>query len=302
MAKLSQKGLLGIALLLSFATAALIYNYLQQAVEKPVAVDGELVIVAKVDIPPKTRIVPEMVQEVRIPREYIQAGTMRELPKVIGVMTREQIISGEQVLERRLLLEGKQAGFSGVIPAGKRAVTLAATEITAISGLLKTGDYVDVFVTFDQQAVGDHVTQLLLQNALVLAVNRDSAAVPDKEAPPANTNTKKEPAKDALAVKIATITLAVTPDEVVKLTLAEEKGKVRFALRPYIPEDGKAAEKPVTPKDIVGVHKSPTQQNRGDNKSAGSGGSSPSSSGGNDKDKKADNPFGVTVIRGTKSE
>ena len=296
MAKLSQKGLLAIALLLSLATAALIYNYLQQAVEKPVTVEGELVIVAKTDIPPKTRVTPEMVQEVRVPREYIQPGAMRELPKVVGVMTREQIVGGEQVLERRLLIEGKQAGFSGVIPAGKRAITVSATEVTGVAGLLKPGDYVDVFVTFDQQAVGDNVSQLLLQNAMVLAVNHDSAAVPDKD-----SAGKKETPRDQVAAKMATITLAVSPDDAVRVTLAEEKGKVRFALRPYIPEDSKTAEKAVTPKDIVGVHKSPVQSGPSDEKSAKSGGSG-SNSGNGAKEKKADNPFGVTVIRGTKTE
>lgn len=291
MAKLSQKGLLAIALILSLATAALIYNYLQQAVEKPVTVEGELVIVAKTDIPPKTRVTPEMVQETRIPREYIQPGAMRELPKVVGVMTREQIVKGEQVLDRRLLLEGKQAGFSGVIPAGKRAITLSANEVTGVAGLLKSGDYVDVFVTFDQQAVGDHVSQLLLQNVLVLAVNHNSEAAPDKEAP-----TKKDAPKEALSDKLATVTLAVLPDDVVKVALAEEKGKVRFALRPYIPDDGKTETKPVTPKDIVGVHKSPVQSSPPEGKPSNG------STGGTEKEKKPDNPFGVTVIRGTKTE
>jgi pilus assembly protein CpaB len=171
---------------------------------------------------------------------------------------------------------------------------LSANEITGVAGLLKAGDYVDVFVTFDQQAVGDHASRLLLQNALVLAVNRDSASIPEKENP-----SQKEAAKETVGFKITTVTLAVSPEDVVKVTLSEEKGKVRFALRPYIPEDGKTAEKTVTPKDIVGVHTSPGQTGSTESKPGGT----TSSGGGSDPtEKKKDNPFGVAVIRGTKVE
>lgn len=296
MAKLSQKGLLAIALVLSIGTAALIYNYLQQAVEKPTTVEGELVVIARADIAPKTRITPDMIQEVRVPREYIQPGAMRELPRVVGVMTREQIVGGEQVLDRRLLLEGKQAGFSGVIPAGKRAITVSANEVTAVAGLLKTGDYVDVFVTFDKQDVGTHMSRLLLQNVLVLSVNRDNAAAQtDKEAPG-----KKEAAKEPVIQKMATVTLAVSPEDAVKVALSEEKGKVRFALRPYIPEDGKTVDKTVKPQDVLDVQISAGRSGPTDPPSGG--GTSSPGGGAATTDKKKDNPFGVAVIRGTKVE
>ena len=125
LAKLSNKGLLGIALVLSFATAALVYNLLSSTTQKPPPTVGETVVVAKTDIPPKTRITQDMVQEIQLPSEYVQKAAMRELSQVLGVMTREAIVGGEQVLARRLLIEGKQAGYTGVIPPGKRALTVA---------------------------------------------------------------------------------------------------------------------------------------------------------------------------------
>ena len=161
---------MGIALVLSLITAALVYNFLRESVKKPLPSDLASVVVARVDIPPKTRITPEMVQVSQLPAEYIQTGAVRELPKVVGVVAREAIVNGEQVLERRLLMKGTQAGFTGVIPAGKRALTVAVTDVTGVAGLLKAGDSVDAIVTFDQQAVGAHVSRLLLQNLTVLAV------------------------------------------------------------------------------------------------------------------------------------
>ncbi len=51
MAKLSSKGLMGIALVLSFVTAVLVYNFLRQNVQKPVVAEGEAVVIAKSEIP-----------------------------------------------------------------------------------------------------------------------------------------------------------------------------------------------------------------------------------------------------------
>ena len=255
MAKLSSKGLTAIALVLSFVTAVLVYNFLNQSVQKSPIVEGEPVVTAKVDIPAKTRITAAMVQESRIPAEYIQAGAVRELARVIGMVTSETVVGGEQVLQRRLLTDGKQVGFTGVIPAGKRAFTVGVSDITGVAGLLKAGDSVDAIVTFDQQVVGDHVSQILLQNILVLAVNKDSEVVQERDP-------KREAPKDAGVVKMTTVTLALSPDEAARVAMAEEKGKLRFALRPYLPETAAASRQPITPTHIVGVHKSPLQKEK----------------------------------------
>ena len=289
MAKLSSKGLTAIALVLSFVTAVLVYNFLNQSVQKSPIVEGEPVVTAKVDIPAKTRITAAMVQESRIPAEYIQAGAVRELARVIGMVTSETVVGGEQVLQRRLLTDGKQVGFTGVIPAGKWAFTVGVSDITGVAGLLKAGDSVDAIVTFDQQVVGDHVSQILLQNILVLAVNRESETVTEPR------DAKKEAPKDAGVVKATTVTLAVAPDDAAKIALAEEKGKLRFALRPYLPEGSDPARRPVTPTDMVGVHRSPVQQNKEPQSTTPS---APPAG----PDAAAKPGPGIPVIRGTKVE
>lgn len=246
---------MGIALALSLITAILVYNYLRESTKKPVPSDLGTVVTARADIPPKTKITAEMVQETQLPAEYIQGGAVRELSQVVGVVTREAIVGGEQVLERRLLTAGKQAGFTGVIPAGKRALTVAVNDVTGVAGLLKAGDSVDIIVTFDQQIVGDNVSQILLQNLQVLAVNHESE-VPQERDP------KKDATKDTGVIKLSTVTLAVSPSEAAKVTLGEEKGKLRLALRPYLTETGVALQQPVTPTDIVGVQKSPLKSGK----------------------------------------
>ena len=248
MAKLSGKSLVLLALILSVVTATLVYSYLNKVTNDAIK-PGVPVIKAKIDIPPKTTITAEMVQIDSVPPEYIQPGAVTRLEEIVGVTTREQIVAGEQITQRRLVLQGRAIGFSGVIPRDKRAVTVAVTEVTGVAGFVKPGDYVDVLVTFDTNTVGENLSQVFLQNLQVLAVNRD--------AEPGVV----EGNKDKQELKTATVTLAVTPEEASRLTIAEEKGKIRLALRPYMPDTNIMIANVVSPKDLVGIRAVPAQNN-----------------------------------------
>ena len=246
MTKVSNKKLVVIAVVLSLLTATLVYHYLKGVTSGQNEMQGMIVIVAKVDINPKTKITLDMVSEVKVPPEYIQPGAVTALDQVVGIVVKEQIVSGEQVSERRLVRESKSVGFTGMIPRDKRAVTVAVNEVTGVAGFIKAGDYIDVVVTFDAATVGDNVSHVLMQNILVLAANRDT------EIGVTDTSTVKESTKELS--KGGTVTMAVTPDEAAQLTLAEEKGKIRLALRPYLPLNGIVITEVTTAKDLVGDH------------------------------------------------
>lgn len=244
MSKISSKALLAVALVLSLITSVLVYSYLKGVAQRA-SKDSAPVIVAKVDIPPKTAITQAMLQMQQMPAEYLQPGALGDPKLVVGVMAREQILAGEQITERRLIIQGKSVGFAGIIPKDKRAVTMAVTEVTGVAGFIKAGDYVDVITTFDQNAVGDNVSHMILQNVLVLAHDQDT------EAGIIASGDKDK--KDQNAVKTATVTLAVTPEEASQLALSEEKGKVRLALRPYAPANGVVITNAITPRELMGV-------------------------------------------------
>lgn len=283
MFKFSNKGLLVIAVVLSLLTSALVYSYLKKTSGNSSA-NSVAVVVAKVDISTKTKITPEMVQVTKVPLAYLQPGGMQELQDVINMVVREPIIAGEQITSRRLLGEGKSAGFTGTIPQDKRAITIGVNEVTGVAGFTKAGDYVDVVVTFDKNTVGEHVSQLVLQNVLVLAANRETESGAGEQT---NTN-----AKDKKEIsKTATVTLAVTPDEVAKLTISEDKGKVRLVLRPFMPDRGSIFAAPVMPRDITGGY---NKQPEAIQEPAGS--SAPVSP------PAAKPTGGVQMIRGTKAE
>ena len=245
MAKLSKKSLLLVAVALSAVFSFMLYRYLNT----PIA--AETVIVAKTDIAPKTTITAEMIKEVAVPKDYIQPNALKDKKNVVGSITRENVIAGEQITSRRLVVAGKSIGFTGIIPKDKRAMTVAVTEETGVAGFPKPGDYVDVVVTFDQQELGEPVSQIVLQNLQVLATNHemeggDSAAQTTAKA-------------SAAASKTNTVTLAVNPLEAAQLALSDEKGKVRLALRPFLAFDSVVATSAVTPTGLIG-NKTPKAQ------------------------------------------
>ena len=237
MTKLSKKSLLLVAVALSAVFAFMLYRYLNT----PIA--SETVIVAKTDIAPKTTITAEMIKEVAVPKDYIQPNALKDKKNVVGSITRENVIAGEQITSRRLVVAGKSIGFTGIIPKDKRAMTVAVTEETGVAGFPKPGDYVDVVVTFDQQELGEPVSQIVLQNLQVLATNHemeggDSAAQTTAKA-------------SAAASKTNTVTLAVNPLEAAQLALSDEKGKIRLALRPFLAFDSVVTTTAVTPTSII---------------------------------------------------
>jgi len=250
MPKLSPKMMLAIALLLSFLIAGLTYTYLQgiaTQANKPTST----VIVAKVDIPLNTKITAEMVEAAMVPNDYIQPGALTSLDKVVGIVTREQIVAGEQINQRLLVTGEKELGFTAIIPRDKRAVTINVSDVIAVAGFIKPGDYVDVVMTYDKSDVGSHTSRVVLQNIQVLAVNSRT----DGKAAPDITKDPKE------AAKLMTMTLAVSPDQAAEVTLADEKGKIRLALRPYQPSDGFVITTATTPQDLVGMHPTAQQDN-----------------------------------------
>lgn len=285
--KLSSKALVGIALGLSLVTSGLVYNYLVGVSQKPPA-NSVPVVVAKADIPPKTRITADMVQVSYVPENYMQPGAVRDANHAIGMIVREQIVAGEQISDRRLVIEGKTMGFTGIIPRDKRAVSLAINEVSGVAGFVKAGDHVDVIATFDKGVVGDDVSHIILQNVLVLAYNRDS------ETAVAQTANKEQKDKEKEVVKTSTVTLAVSPEEAAQIAIAEDKGRVRLALRPFMPGQSLVITNTVTPKDLVGTHESPVKE--------GSSAPAPKEAPPADKPRPSADGKGIQLIRGTKAE
>lgn len=216
------------------------------------------VVVAKVDIPARTLVTTSMVEVVLVPEDVRNLLAYADPALVDGQITRFPIAAKEQVLSSKLVQSSTAAtsrSLSYVIPPGKRAFAINTTDVQNAGGLLLPGDYVDVVVVYDVEflnASGERETSdsflvnTIFQNVEVLAVSQvvNDVVAEARPTPAAGgaasttittqANGQRPRNSEASAQPgAATVTLSLTPEQVQKMYLAEENGRIRLAVRPF---------------------------------------------------------------------
>jgi pilus assembly protein CpaB len=238
-----NKAILLVGLFLGLVSAVLVYVYLSQTGEEETAASGatEPVVVAKQDIPVATRITADMVEVKAISVDAVHPDSFSTTEGVVGNLARYPITASEQILSDRVatssttLPEGEELPLPYIVPEGKRAVSVAISDLINAGGLVRPGDFVDVILTV-KLGGGDQIGKVILQNVEVLALDQQLEKVAPKldEGEEQRVPTGEgETNPDA-----ATVTLAVTPVEGEVLVTAEEcgnnfGGRLALALRPY---------------------------------------------------------------------
>ena len=172
------------------------------------------VIVARVNIPPRTVITKELLEVKPIPRQYILEGAISKYETAVGKITTTPLIPGEQLLANKLTMRGRELGLSFIIPKNKRAVSVEVDASASIAGLIKPGDMVDVLCT-----LGENIdrTVTILQNVPILAIDQQMESSGE-----ANTKIQRS----------VIATFALDSQDAEKLVLAAFKGRLKLLLRP----------------------------------------------------------------------
>lgn len=246
---MSMKLAVGIAVILSIVVAGMVYAYLRD-VATAKQKDLRPVVVVAQNVAPKTVLTKEMLKLENVPSVYVQPGAVDKINTAVGVMVKDQLMAGEQVVKHRLLLDTKGDGLAFQLPPGMRAYTIGVNEISGGAGFIRPGDKVDVLASYDKSVTGEYTSQLVLQDITVLALNRSDVQ------PAVNTGETKGTAKSSAAStdnKLTSVTLAITPEDSAKMALAEDRGKIRLALRPFAAEAMPIMPvRAMTPRDLVG--------------------------------------------------
>ncbi|AQV96342.1 Flp pilus assembly protein CpaB [Cupriavidus necator] len=164
------------------------------------------------------------------------AGAYSEVARVTGQVPLVALGANVPVLESQLL-----SGLAAQVPEGQRAVAVSVDEVIGVGNQVQPGDYVDVFLVLrrDQQEIPESQARMLLSRLRVLAygiasVNRPQATKPDQ------MMARQEGAKTAV--------LAVPLEQVSRLAMAQQSGRLLLALRnpqdEAMPSDGMFAEPP----------------------------------------------------------
>jgi pilus assembly protein CpaB len=145
--------------------------------------------------------------------------------RVYGAVLRHHLAVGEPIRRGDIVKPGERDFLKVVLPQGARAIAIPLTTGGASTGLLSPGDRVDVVLTQNFKHDGNpdtrntpitrrSVSETVVQNLRVLAID----AV-DPKSFAGNGGFGR------------TVTLEVTPDQVEKINVATELGKLSVALR-----------------------------------------------------------------------
>lgn len=92
------------------------------------------------DIPANTVIREEDVKVVKVDRTAAATGAATSASQVVGLATNGNIVSGQQILMANLVTPG----LTNLLTNGKRAVALPVDRLSALGGLIRPDDYIDI--------------------------------------------------------------------------------------------------------------------------------------------------------------
>lgn len=149
--------------------------------------------------------------------------SVSQYQRLLGGTLRAEVAAGDMVLPLHIS-QTQVAAFSTRLVAGRRAVTMPVDQINSLAGLLRAGDLVDLYVSFDHQR--RKITAPLLQGVLVLATDEHTSDMPSQE-----------------AGHYATVTFDLAPEDGAKLVAARQTGSITAMLRN--PHDAQLSNKGV---------------------------------------------------------
>jgi len=209
--------------------AALLVAAVAHSTVAPAAETQTAILVASRDLPAGTEIARDDFEAASWPEGAVPIGAIRDgqapLADYEGARLRRAVLTGEPLLESRLVAAGGAGFLAGSLGEGKRAVSIPVKAETSVAGFVRPGDMVDVLLTYEvdsrsyrgrspgRRIVAEHASETVLHRVRVLAVDQKIEDV-DTDARPGNT-----------------VTLEVDPAQAEKLALAREMGELSLSLR-----------------------------------------------------------------------
>lgn len=207
-------------------------------VPKQVQVKDVTVVTAKTSIPERTVIKEEMLSLKTMPSNKVPNGALTRTTDLVGRPTKVAINTGEVITTQKVFASILDMGLSGRIPPECRAITVGISDVTGVAGFAQPGDYVDVMLVSSQVENNKVVSEMILQNVLLLAINKQ---VEDQNGSTAQNNANKNQNtgnQPKVTGSPAMATMALVPEDALKLAAKAQLGQVYLVLRPYRPSNG----------------------------------------------------------------
>ena len=215
---------LGIALVLGLVAVFFANSYLSKSEQQAYAKGTTKVAVASTPLAYGIDITPDKVRFVDYPNSSIPPGAFTNAAQLIPPGKKRvallPIAVNEPILSGKISAIGEGASIAALLPDGMRAATVRINDVSGVAGFIQPNDSVDVLITRSMPGSNSQVTDVLLQNARVIAIDQQAK------------NADGSP-------KVArTATLEVAPLDAQKLAL----GRIRRKLEPRAAQAGRAEQ------------------------------------------------------------
>lgn len=169
-------------------------------------------------------------------KNYLMRGGPRTPDSFAGWVVKNPIAGGEPISDSKIVSPADRGFLAAVLTPGTRAISVAVTVTSGISGFIFPGDRVDLLLSYPvppaRQASADagrqnyehKVSQTLLQDIRVIGIDQRLEGKPGE------------------AVIAHTATFEVTPKQGEIIALASEIGKVSLTLRSLVPAPGTGSD------------------------------------------------------------
>jgi len=208
---------LGIALVLGLVAVFFANTYLAKSERQAYAKGTTRVAVASVPLAFGVDITPDKVRFVDYPNTSIPPGAFTNAVQLMPPGKKRvallPIAVNEPILSGKISAVGEGASIAALLPDGMRAATVRINDVSGVAGFIQPNDSVDVLITRNIPGADSQVTDVLLQNVRVIAIDQQA-----KNA-------------DGTPKVARTATLEVAPLDAQKLALGESAGTLSLVLR-----------------------------------------------------------------------
>lgn len=187
------------------------------------------VVVAAVDIPFSKKLESGDIKLVQWPRETLPEDTVPDLNLAVGKVSKRDLVKDEVIYNSRLVEHLAGSTLSALIEPGRRAVSVRVNDVVGVAGFVLPGNRVDVLASRQLPGGRESVTQTVLQNIKVLAVDQEAS-----------------PNRDEPAV-VRAVTLEMGPEDATRLVKATQEGTLQLTLRNPLDQQASLPEMAVTP-------------------------------------------------------
>ncbi|MEQ7872900.1 Flp pilus assembly protein CpaB [Sphingomonas sp. ASV193] len=208
---------LAAAVVLGLLAVFLANTYLVGAEKKAELSGTTRVAVAAVPLAYGVDITPANIRFVDYPAAAIPPGSFHQindlLPEGKKRVALMPIQANEPILDSKISGAGQNASIAALLPDGMRATAVRVSDVSAVGGFVRPNDSVDVLITRSAEGSGQQITDVLLQNVRVIAIDQDNKG------------------EDGKPVVGRTATLEVDQIDAQKLALASQIGSLSLVLR-----------------------------------------------------------------------